>query len=234
MIAAPPGTEVRSPLARLARVGLVLRGLPKTILFNIRYLPFRQAIRLPILVSHRVALPHMGGTVTLPGAARTGTVLLGFGSNGAFDFRRERSVWQLDGHVVFLGPARLGNGFKLAASGCVTFGPDFVLSAESQIICREAITFGTGCLISWEVLLLDTDFHPVEDRDGNASSLQEAIVIGDRVWIGARATVLKGVRLANDSVVAAGTVVSRSVPTDGALIGGNPAEVLRTGVRWRR
>src|SRR5206468_2497454 len=103
------------------------------------YLPFHQAVRLPVLVSHRVGLFNLHGSLTIREPLRPGMVLLGFGSNGAFDFKRSRSVWQVAGDVVFEGSARLGNGFKLsvAAGGRVTFGPDFVLSAETQIVCRD-------------------------------------------------------------------------------------------------
>ena len=88
--------------------------------------------------------------------------------------------------------------------------------------------------MSWEVLILDTDFHPLETPDGDPPRLAAPITFGDRVWIGARATILKGVELADDVVVAAASVVSRSIPEDGILVGGNPAVVLRRGVRWQR
>ncbi len=234
LISAPAGTAPRSRLRRLARAWLVLLGLPKTVLFNFRYLPIRQAVRLPILVSHRVAICDFGGTVTMLGPARTASVLLGFGNNGGFDYRRSRSVWQLAGEVVFEGPARLGHGFKLSVAGSVNFGPGFVLSAESQIICRELISFGRDCLVSWEVMILDSDFHPIMSEEREVSPQHGPIVLGDRVWIGARSSVLKGVHLGDDVVVAAGAVVTRSEPGANLLIGGNPARVLRTGVRWSR
>jgi len=91
-----------------------LRGAPKTVYFNFHYLPFRQARRLPVLVSHRVAFMRFGGYVVVPETAGFASVLLGFGGVGAFDFKRQRSVWQVNGAAVFEGPARLGNGFKLA------------------------------------------------------------------------------------------------------------------------
>ena len=215
-----------------ARMVLVLWGMPKTLVFNFRYLPFGQAIRLPILVSHRVAFFDLEGTVTLRCPARTGTVLLGFGGNGAFDFRRARSVWQITGDVIFEGPARLGHGFKLSVGGCVTFGSDFVLSAESQIVCHDRIQFGRGCLVSFDVLILDSDFHPIIYDDRTNSRLHAPIVLGDRVWIGARSTILKGVELADDVIVAAGAMVVRTERAHNVLLGGNPARVLRTGVRW--
>jgi acetyltransferase-like isoleucine patch superfamily enzyme len=235
LIAAPGETEARSPLRWLARMVLVLCGLPKTIAFNLRYLPLSQAVRLPILVSHRMSIFNFGGTVKLTCPANPGTVLLGFGANGAFDFRRARSVWQNAGEVVFEGPARLGNGFKLsvAESGTVTFGGEFVLSAESQIVCRDRITFGRGCLISWDVLMLDGDFHPLISEDGTVSETHAPIALGDRVWIGARSSILKGVALGDDTVVAAGSIVTKSQAAGGVLLGGNPARVIRDGVRWR-
>ncbi len=232
LIGAPPGTEVRTRFQLVARVWQAFLGLPKTLVFNLRYLPLRQALRLPVLVSHRVALVNLGGSVTVEGPLRPGTVLLGFGSNGAFDFRRSRSVWQVAGDVVFEGPARLGHGFKLSTQGDVTFGADFVLSAESQILCFERMRFGRGCLISFDVLIMDSNFHQI-GGDGEETPVCQPVTFGDRVWVGARATVLAGVELAGGVVVAAGAMVTGPEETANALLAGNPARVVRTGVRWR-
>ena len=159
-------------------------------------------------------------------------VLLGFGSVGVVDYRRSRSVWQVDGEVIFDGPARLGNGFKLSVAGTVTFGSGFVLSAESQIVCQKSIAFGRGCLVSWDVLVIDSDFHAISADDGEPAPVRAAVVLGERVWIGARAIVLKGVALGDDVVVAAGAVVTRPERGSNLLLGGNPARVLRTGIHW--
>jgi acetyltransferase-like isoleucine patch superfamily enzyme len=233
MIAAPSGGHI-SRFRRATLVVEAVRGLPKTLLFNLRYLPLRQAVRLPVLVSHRVALLRLRGTVTVRDPARFATVLLGFGSVGGFDFKRERSVWQVAGNVIFDGPARLGNGFKLAVGrgAPVTFGANFVLSAESQMVIVAGLTFGRDCLVSWDVLLLDVDGHVVVKDADEGKPMASPIVFGDRVWIGTRATVLKGVELRDDVVVAAGAVVIRPEPESGVLIGGIPAAVLRRGVRW--
>ena len=188
LVRTPGGIEGVSRRRWIGRALLVALGLPKTLHFNLRCLPFRQAIRLPVLVSHRVALYDLRGEVIIRGPLRPGLVLIGFGEVGAFDYRRSRAVWQAAGRVVFEGSARLGNGFKLsiADSGTVTFGPDFVLSAESQIVCRDSITFGRGCLVSWDALILDSDFHPIVVDGERAGEPEAPIVFGDRVWIGAR------------------------------------------------
>jgi acetyltransferase-like isoleucine patch superfamily enzyme len=230
---ATPSTPPRSRLRLVARAWLVLRGLPKTLLFNFRFLPLRQAVRLPILVSHRVAICDFSGKVTLRGPARTGCVLLGFGNVGVYDYRRARSVWQVAGEVTFEPPVRLGHGFKLSVAGKLEFGAGFTAPAECRISCFDRITFGRGIAVSWECLIMDNDFHFISTDGAAEFPPREApIVIGDHVWICARATVLKGVELADGVVVAAGAIVPASVTEPNVLVGGNPARVIRHGVRW--
>ncbi|MCC7370765.1 MAG: acyltransferase [Chloroflexi bacterium] len=63
-------------------------------------------------------------------------------------------------------------------------------------------------MIARDVLIMDTDQHPLPDRP-----LQIApVVLEDRVWVGARAIILKGVTIGHDSIIAAGAIVTRSVP----------------------
>jgi acetyltransferase-like isoleucine patch superfamily enzyme len=230
---ATPATPPRSRLRWVARAWLVLLGLPKTVLFNFRYLPLRQAVKLPILVSHRVAICDFGGTVTLRGSARPASVLLGFGNVGVYDYRRARSVWQVVGNVTFEPPVRLGHGFKLSVVGQLTFGAGFAAPAECRVSCFDRITFGRGIAMGWETLILDNDFHYMTTEGADERPAREApIVIGDHVWICARTTILKGVEVADGVVVAAGSIVAGSVNEQNALVGGNPARVIRSGVRW--
>jgi acetyltransferase-like isoleucine patch superfamily enzyme len=224
------------PWLWVRRAVLVLRGLPKTIYFNFRVLPFRQAIRLPLLVSPKVGLYDVRGDVEIRDPVRPAMVLIGFGEAGMFDFRRSRSVWQVAGRVVFEGPVRLGHGFKLsvAKSGTVTFGPGFTGLLESQVVCRDSVKFGDASGVSWHALIIDSDFHEMLPIEGAPGPEDAPIEIGDGCLVGARSTILKGVRLPHDTIVAAGSVVSRSVDEPNTVIGGNPAKTVRTGVAgWR-
>jgi succinyltransferase-like protein len=224
--------ENSRPSLWLRRAFLVLRGIPKTIYFNFRVLPFREALRMPLLVSPKVALYDVRGSVTVRGPLRPAMVLVGFGELGAFDYRRSRAVWEVAGNVVFDGPVRLGNGFKLsvAETGTVTFGEDFVGLNEAQAICVRSISFGKGVGIGWNSLLTDTDFHVLLPIEGEPGPTDAPIEIGDGSWVGARSTIMKGVSLPHDTIVAAGSVVARSVEEPNTVIGGNPAKTIRTGV----
>ncbi|MBT3207376.1 MAG: transferase [Bacteroidetes bacterium] len=74
-------------------------------------------------------------------------------------------------------------------------------------------------------MIMDSDFHDIKDHTkGGAKS---GIIIEDDVWIGARVTILKGVKVGKGSVVAVGSVVTKDVP-ENSIVGGVPAKVVKT------
>lgn len=88
------------------------------------------------------------------------------------------------------------------------------------------------CAISWDIEILDADMHTIVAEDGQALPNRAPVVIEDRVWIGTRALILKGVTIGHDSIVAAGAVVAHSVPPH-SICAGNPAKVIRQVQGWR-
>jgi maltose O-acetyltransferase len=76
----------------------------------------------------------------------------------------------------------------------------------------------------FRVIILDSDFHDV--RDHTRTPRSRPVIIGDRVWLGNRVTILPGVSIGDDSVIGAGTVVVKSVPSRSVAVG-NPARVVK-------
>lgn len=109
----------------------------------------------------------------------------------------------------------------------VEIGNDTYINRRSEITCLDRVTIGGRCAISWDVLITDTDYHSL----GGSASVSP-VWIGDHVWIGAKATILKGVAVGDGAVIAAGSVVTKDVPA-ASLAAGNPARVVRQGVSWR-
>ena len=103
---------------------------------------------------------------------------------------------------------------------------------DSLIQCAGNITIGDYCAIAGDVLIQDTDFHPLLDADGKGNEYTRPISIGNHVWICAKAIILKGVTIGDGAVVAAGAVVTKDVPPY-SLVGGNPARVIKENIRWR-
>jgi acetyltransferase-like isoleucine patch superfamily enzyme len=137
--------------------------------------------------------------------------------NGSIDVGDRVVIWpgvklSVDGHEDF---ARLRIGDRTR------------LGDRTEIHCGLEVSIGSGCAIAWDVVILDRDYH----RLGTESERCRPVKIEDRVWIGCRAIVLKGVTIGSGSVVAAGSVVTRDVPAR-ALVAGNPAAVVREDVSW--
>lgn len=219
---------------RLARrICLFVLGLPKTLLFNFRYFPIGQAVRLPVFVSHRVWLMELSGKVALSDS-RTGSVRIGFGEIGIFDQHRSRTIWQVSGRVEFQGAADIGHGSKVSVTGTLVFGDGVIVAAESAIVAQDSVHIGAGTLISWDVLVIDTDAHEIYDAAGMRMNAARPIRIGNSVWIGSRAMILKGVEIADGVVVAAASIVTRTIPAPNVMVGGNPARIIREGIRWKR
>jgi len=126
---------------------------------------------------------------------------------------------------------RIGSGeILLQARGrasTILIGPGTATSNNVSIISTESIEIGRECRIGDMTLIMDCDFHEVNPLTRNDSSGQSApVVLADRVWIGSRAIVLKGVTIGENSVIAAGSVVTRSIPAN-SLAAGVPARVIR-------
>jgi maltose O-acetyltransferase len=83
-------------------------------------------------------------------------------------------------------------------------------------------------LIGDQVTILDCDFHEISPITRmNGVGPIEPVVIGDNVWLGSRVMVLKGVTIGENSVVAAMSVVTKSIPPNSIAVG-NPARVIRS------
>lgn len=118
--------------------------------------------------------------------------------------------------------------------GMLLIGDHVFINQGVNICAERSMTIGNHVLLADLAAVYDTDFHAVSpDRPKRVSP----VVIEDNVWVGRAAIVLPGVTVGRHSVVAAGAVVTRSVPSQ-SIVAGNPARVVRTFqcdpgyVRW--
>jgi len=109
--------------------------------------------------------------------------------------------------------------------GHLEIGNNVFINYGCSIASTSHVKIGDDCLIGSHVMIMDSDFHRVEDKAWDTSGAP--IIIEDRVWVANRAIVLKGVRIGHDSVVAAGSVVTRDV-LPRTVVAGMPAKVVRT------
>jgi acetyltransferase-like isoleucine patch superfamily enzyme len=112
--------------------------------------------------------------------------------------------------------------------GVIEIGDDVGMSGCS-INAREKIYIGHRVLIGSGALIFDNDAHPINPtnrRYAKEDIKSRPIIIHDDTFIGARAIIMKGVEIGEGSIVAAGSVVTKSVPPF-TIVGGNPARVIK-------
>lgn len=206
----------------------------KSIYFNFKYLSFKKAIKLPILISKKVYLRKTGGEIKIDSPIKTGMIQIGYGNIGIFDKKKSRSIWQVSGRIVFKGKAHFGHGSKISVNkgASIEFGNNFKITAESEIISQKSIHFGNSVLVSWDCLIMDTDFHKIYNFERKIINKPKPIFIGNNVWIGCRNVILKGSKISDGSIIGANSFLSKDISNKSGIFIGNPIKLVKENVTW--
>ena len=106
------------------------------------------------------------------------------------------------------------------------------MNRNTTVVCSSEIRIGKNVIIAQNVIIRDSDIHHIY-VEGEKQSNSAPIIIGDNVWIGTSALILKGVTIGEGAVIAAGAVVTKDVPAH-CLVAGNPARIIRENIQWER
>lgn len=127
-------------------------------------------------------------------------------------------------HSSVYAPTRLMTDTREDA--LIEIGDDTRINGAS-IHATEKIVIGRGCLIASNVTIVDSDGHGIYPSERQLSNpVSKPVIIEDNVWIGMSSIILKGVRIGRNSVIGAGSVVTKSIPSD-CVAAGNPARVVK-------
>jgi maltose O-acetyltransferase len=104
-------------------------------------------------------------------------------------------------------------------------GDNFYAGYNCTILDMAEVRVGHNCMIGPNVGIY-TAGHSIEPKDRNKSGYGIPITIGNNVWIGGSCVILAGVTIDDNSIVAAGSVVTKDVPAN-TIVAGNPAKILK-------
>jgi acetyltransferase-like isoleucine patch superfamily enzyme len=170
-----------------------------------------------------------------PSNIRVGKDTVLTGQRAFKQYASERSPGLIIGDDCFMQDVH----FSIGREGQVRIG-NLCSFTNAILLCDLEISIGNRVVIGWNATIVDADFHPLAaaerirdtiaisplgNRNDRPPFSRDRIEIEDDVFIGPRATILKGVRLGSGAWIEPGSVVLKDVPT-GARVLGNPAVVV--------
>ena len=197
---------------------------------------------MPLLIGRRSSIKLCRGSISIEGKIKPG--MIAFGVGGSPDMVRYESLknvlWVKNGgKLIFKGKAHFATHTNILASGStIVFGKNFGSNVGCRFSSVAGITFGDDCLLGGACVIRDSDGHKVFDCDDNFVKTHEhshckPVSIGDHVWMANNSSVLKGVSIESNNVIAYGSVVVKSIDGSYSIIGGYPAKVVKKNIIWK-
>lgn len=215
---------------------MIALALPSTICFNLRYLPLRQAIHLPIWIANNVRIRNLyRDGIVIDAPIRTAMIRIGFHQVDAICIYSLKTILNIPkpGKLVFKGEAHIGHGAIISCvGGTMTVGDNFAVSGSTSFVCYKEITIGCDVQFAWDSLVMDSDAHKIYAENGVRMNEDRHVIIGNKVWLACQNTVLKGTTIGNNCVVGACSLLNRAYNEDNVIIAGSPARVVKQISGW--
>lgn len=219
---------------------LILRGkrvqqnrlsLSRTLYFNFKALPFKQATKLPIFIYHHTSIYNIGkieikDPKIFPGMIQWGK--LGYKSSGNGKISNY-------GEIIFYGPVFFWGGCIIENLGTMLFRGDTQVGEGSLMLIRSKLDIGRYTRIGFLSFFMDSDDHyTINTETMKIANNKAPIKIGEYNWIANKAVVKKGTVTPPYTIVASSnTLLSKDYGDIGpyCVLGGIPAKVIGKGIR---
>ena len=210
-------------------------GWFNTLLFNFKYLPFKQAIRLPIFIGNNSRIFGLGGVYLSSDNVNTGMIKLGFKHEDCCLSPVGIHIHN-DGSLIFHGSGVIGNcsSISIKKNAELSFGKNFGITGELHIHCHESITVGDNFSCAWGVRIFDTDFHEhCIPTTQTCRPMTKPISIGNQVWLCQDVKIMKGSSIPDWCTLSTGSIANKAYEVGNyTVLAGIPAHPV--GVLMRK
>ena len=210
-----------------------IRTLFKTIWFNFKFLPLSKAIFLPVFISHLATIKHCYKGF-YEGEGKTGSLMFAGHASNCYP---KRSFIDIKGKIIIHGNGKhyFGPGLiiTIGKNGIIEIGNKFSVSYDSKFHIYNKLKIGDDNMWSHNIVVRDTDGHPIYDYNDNLINANKNVSIGNNVWIGCYSIILKGSRITDGSIIGARSLITKSFQENNSIIvDGN--KIIKKDVRWER
>ena len=208
-------------------------GVIKTLYVNFKCCQFRDAIKLPIIVSRNTSIIDCkSNCFEFVGGVKRGVVTIGFnrqnnkGSHGSL---------RIKGKVIVRGNKvhsfGAGCSIDVGEGAILDIGNNFICTGDSYITVRKSIVIGNNNLWSYNEVIMDADQHYIYDEDGKHINQPKPIFFGNNIWMGCNCLILKGSQISSNTIVAAGSIISRVIIEENVIVSSH-GKIIKKGISW--
>ena len=218
---------------KIRKIIRAVLSVPNTIYVNLKYLPFRTAIMLPLLVSYDTLI-YGKGRISIQKRLRPLSIKIGFFDVETVEKARTKITLHKDGILIMGGETQIGRGCKIFISpkAVLSINDNSTISASTNLRVYKRITIGKDCRISWECQIMDNNMHMIEYEDGSKPNAIKEVFIGNKVWIASRAMIMMGTVIPDNCIIGCGAIVKGHRFEENSIIAGNPAKVVKKIKGW--
>lgn len=116
----------------------------------------------------------------------------------------------------------------------IFIGENTSIFGDTQLAAIEgtSVRIGSDCMFSSDIQFRTGDSHSIIDSDGKRLNPSENIYIGNHVWVGTKVICLKGVHIADNCIVGAGSILTKKFNEENVIVAGNPAKIVKHNINW--
>lgn len=118
----------------------------------------------------------------------------------------------------------------------IRIGSGTTIEHKTELACIEGckISIGEDCMFSSNVLLTTGDSHSIIDFQGIRINPSKDVTIGNHVWVGGRAMIMKGTNIPSFTIIGAGSFVNKKFEKEHTIIAGCPSKTIKENINWKR
>ena len=202
--------------------------------FCLRHLHWRQAKHIPILIHPSVKVKSLSrGSIEFKEPIRHGMFIFGFDGTLGQSNCRSLICIKNGGRLIVGNIVNMARGTRLVVDGgTMTVGSHFWCNGDSYFCCTTNITIGDENMYGWNISFNTSDGHHIYNAD-KEKPMEGDITIGNHVWIASHCIIGKNTQVADGSVVAQHSLLSKHYDAPNVLIGGMPARILKENYSWK-
>lgn len=214
----------------------IFKSIYNTLYFNLMAFSLCEAMRFPVICGPHVSFRNIEkGKVKFANGCGFKKMTIGLSKGSFLKGQGQQTYVHVGGskaNLFIADKCDIPCGSVLNVNGSLAIGKKFMPNCFLLISCENKIVIGDNCNIGWNVTIIDGDGHPLCKTDNPQAIINESrpVVIGDNCWIAAHASIMKGVRLADNTTIPYGSIITKSCLQPKTIFGGSPNSILKENV----